>query len=99
MDKFTIKAITPDSSTIICGLTDTVSNLTHFWPFVDTFQVIYLVYFQMQSIRQEKHMENKNRNNFRSVQTLVMCISSSGYDVHKYILIEPQAFSPSLSAI
>lgn len=41
-------------------------------------------------------MENKNRNSFKSVQTLVMCISSSGYDIHKYTLIEPQAFSPLL---
>lgn len=36
MDKFTIKAITPDSSTIICGLMHTVSNPTYFWPPLDT---------------------------------------------------------------
>lgn len=41
-------------------------------------------------------MENKNRNSFKSVQTLVMCLSSSGYDIHKYILVEPQTFSPVL---
>lgn len=41
-------------------------------------------------------MEKKNRNSFKSVQTLVMCMNSSGYDVNKYTLIEPQAFSPLL---
>lgn len=49
------------------------------------------IYFQIQSIRQEKHTENKNRNSFKSVQTLVMCISSSGFDIHKYTLIESQS--------
>lgn len=49
--------------------------------------LVSFLYFKMQNIRQEKHMENKNRNSFKSVQTLVMCISSSGYDVHKYTSI------------
>lgn len=93
-----MKAITPDSSTIICGLTDTVSTPAHFWPATDIpGYLVRLLYLQMQNIRQERHIENKNRNNFKSVQTPVMRMSSSGYDAHKRILIAPHTFSPLLS--
>lgn len=98
MDKFTIKAIIPDSSTIICGLMHTVSNwnlLLAICRYIPGYLFSFIC-FQMQSIRQEKRMENKNRNSFKSVQTLVMCISSSGYDIHKYTLIESQVSSPFL---
>lgn len=93
-----MKAITPDSRTIICGLTDTVSTPAHFWPATDIpGYLVRLLYLQIQNIRQERHIENKNRNNFKSVQTPVMRMSSSGYDAHKCRLMAPHTFSPLLS--
>lgn len=77
MDKFTINAIIPDSSTIICGLMDTVSDLTRFWLFVETFQVIYFV----------SNAEYQARKTYGEQKQKQLQISTDTGDVYKQLRV------------
>lgn len=71
MDKLTIKAIIPDSRTMICELMERINHLTGFWLVVEMFAVVKLSKLQ---IRQEKHREKQE-----------LWISSGTRDAHKQL--------------